>query len=162
RILPVYYIWILIYVAIVVIGIYGAPALLPVSRQDLTAVPIYVFFVQNLIYSPSPFQWKWFVVTWSLAVEEQFYLLAPIGIRSISIRRVVMLLFAVVLAAPFLRLAVYTSLPRLSYLAGFAMPCRADALALGMLAAIGWRRERIRNLLETRRAVVWGATLLAF
>ena len=47
---------------------------------------------QCVPYSPSPFQWKWFVVTWSLAIEEQFYLLAPIAVRWLSLRRLVWLL----------------------------------------------------------------------
>ena len=162
RILPVYYLWILLYTVIVAIGVYGMPGALPVQRRDLADVPIYVLFLQNIVYSPSPFQWKWFVVTWSLAVEEQFYLLAPVAIRWISIRRLVVLLAAVVWAAPVLRFAMYTYLPKLSYLAGFAMPCRADALALGILAAIGWRREAFRRMLETRPAVLWSFTCVAF
>lgn len=162
RILPVYYLWILMYVVIVAIGVYGMPGALPVGRRDLTAVPIYVLFLQNMIYMPSPFQWKWFVVTWSLAVEEQFYLLAPIAIRWIPVRRLVWLLVAVICAAPVLRFAVYSYLPRFSYLAGFAMPCRADALAFGILAAVGWRRRAFRQLLETRRDMAWGFSFIAF
>lgn len=162
RILPVYYLWILLYVAIVAVGVYGKPGVLPVARRDLATVPIYVLFVQNIVYMPSPFQWKWFVVTWSLAVEEQFYLLAPIAIRWISVRRLVWLLVAVICAAPVLRFAVYSCLPRFSYLAGFAMPCRADALAFGILAAVGWRREAFRRMLEKRRDVAWGVSLIAF
>ena len=95
-------------------------------------------------------------------MEEQFYLLAPIAIRLISVRRLTALLFAIVFAAPFLRFAIYTWLPNHSYLAGFAMPCRADALALGILAAIGWRREGFRQMLETRRALLWGAVGFGF
>jgi peptidoglycan/LPS O-acetylase OafA/YrhL len=162
RILPVYYLWILLYILITIIGVYGVPGLLPVGRQDLTAVPIYVLFLQNLIYSPSPFQWKWFVVTWSLAVEEQFYLLAPLAIRAISVRRLTLLLLTIVFAAPFLRLGIYTQFPSHSYLTGFAMPCRADALALGILVAIGWRREGFRQMLERRRTALGGTLAFAF
>ena len=54
RILPVYYLWILIYVVIVAIGVYGVPGALPVGRRDLTTVPIYVLFLQNVVYMPSP------------------------------------------------------------------------------------------------------------
>ncbi|HEY2820541.1 MAG TPA: acyltransferase, partial [Candidatus Acidoferrum sp.] len=162
RILPIYYLWILLYVVIVAVGVYGVAGAFPVERRDLSAVPIYVLFLQNLIYSPSPFQWKWFVVTWSLAVEEQFYLLAPITVRWTSIRRLMWLLVAVVCAAPLLRFAAYAYLPKFSYLAGFAMPCRADALALGILAAAAWRRETFRKILETRSGVAWGVSVIAF
>jgi peptidoglycan/LPS O-acetylase OafA/YrhL len=77
RILPIYYAWIAIYVLIVGANIYLARGRSAVTGQELRVVPVYFFFLQNMIYSPSPFQWKWFAVTWSLAVEEQFYLLAP-------------------------------------------------------------------------------------
>jgi len=162
RILPVYYSWILIYVVIVAIGVYAIPGAMPVGRRDLTTVPIYVLFLQNVIFMPSPFQWKWFVVTWSLAVEEQFYLLAPMAIRWIPVRRLVWLLVAVICAAPVMRFAIHSYLPRFYYLAGFAMPCRADALAFGILAAIGWRRQAFRQILETRRGLAWGASFVAF
>jgi peptidoglycan/LPS O-acetylase OafA/YrhL len=162
RILPVYYSWILLYVVIVAIGVYAIPGAMPVGRRDLTTVPIYVLFLQNVVFVPSPFQWKWFVVTWSLAVEEQFYLLAPIAIRWIPVRRLVWLLGVVICVAPLLRLGAYTYLPRFSYLAGFAMPCRADALAFGILAAIGWRRPEFRRILDTRQNLAWGISLLAF
>jgi peptidoglycan/LPS O-acetylase OafA/YrhL len=162
RILPVYYLWILLYVAIVAAGVYGMPGRLPVERRDLLAAPIYVLFLQNIIYSPSPFQWKWFVVTWSLAIEEQFYLLAPIAVRWLSLRRLVWLLVVVVCAAPVLRFGLYTHLPKFRYLVGFAMPCRADALALGILASIGWRRDAFRTMLESRSKAVWAFVLCAF
>jgi peptidoglycan/LPS O-acetylase OafA/YrhL len=162
RILPVYYLWILLYVVFVAIGAYKLVDPLPQQPRYLAIVPIYVLFLQNMIYALSPFQWKWFAVTWSLAVEEQFYLLAPIAVRFISIRRLVWLLAALVCAAPLLRLAAFTYLPKFSYLAGFAMPCRADALALGILVAIGWRREAFRRILEGRPAILWGSSLALF
>lgn len=162
RILPVYYLWILLYVAIVAAGVYMMPGRLPVDRHDLLVTPIYVLFLQNIIYSPSGFQWKWFVVTWSLAIEEQFYFLAPIAIRWLSLRRLVWLLAVVVCGAPLLRFGVYTLLPKYPYLVGFAMPCRADALALGILAAIGWRHNAFRTMLQSRPKAVWAFVLCAF
>ena len=42
------------------------------------------------------------------------------------------------------------------------MPCRADALAFGILAAIGWRRKEFRQILETRPALAWGVSFIAF
>lgn len=162
RILPVYYLWILIYVVIVAIGVYGIPGAIPAGRRDLATIPIYVLFLQNVIYAPSPFQWRWFVVTWSLAVEEQFYLLAPFAIRWIPVRRLLWMLVPVICAAPLLRFAIYTCLPHYSYLAGFAMPCRADALAFGILAAAGWRQAAFRATLEKRAGIVWCVSIIAF
>lgn len=148
RILPIYYTWVALYAAIVAVGVYVVPGRLPVAARDLGVVPVYVLFLQNMIYSPSAFQWKWFVVTWSLAVEEQFYLFAPPLIRMVAIRRLVYVLGTLVCAAPILRYLAFRHLPHLYYLPQFAMPCRADALALGILAAVAWRRPAFREYLE--------------
>ena len=97
------------------------------------------------------------MVTWSLAVEEQFYLLAPMAIRWIPVRRLVWLLVAVICAAPVMRFAIHSYLPRFYYLAGFAMlACRADALAFGILAAEQMAATKFRQILETRRDVGLG------
>jgi peptidoglycan/LPS O-acetylase OafA/YrhL len=75
------------------------------------------------------------VVTWSLAVEEQFYLFAPVVIGFLSRRRLVMALSGVLALVPVLRFLAFACLGKWYYLPQFAMPCRADALALGILAA---------------------------
>jgi peptidoglycan/LPS O-acetylase OafA/YrhL len=125
-----------------------------VTGQELRVVPVYFFFLQNMIYSPSPFQWKWFAVTWSLAVEEQFYLLAPPLLRFLSTRRLACVLAVMVCAAPVLRYLAFQYFPQLSYLPQFAMPCRADAFALGILAAAAWRWKAFRDYLDTHPVVL--------
>ncbi len=154
RILPIYYAWIAIYVLIVGANIYLARGRSAVTGQELRVVPVYFFFLQNMIYSPSPFQWKWFAVTWSLAVEEQFYLLAPPLLRFLSTRRLACVLAVMVCAAPVLRYLAFQYFPQLSYLPQFAMPCRADAFALGILAAAAWRWKAFRDYLDTHPVVL--------
>jgi peptidoglycan/LPS O-acetylase OafA/YrhL len=154
RILPIYYFWVSLYAATVTTGLVLAPGKLPVSGRDLEVVPIYLFFVQNIIYSPSPFQWNWLVVTWSLAVEEQFYLFAPPLVRCLSVRRLIWALAAIVCAAPVVRYLAFHWLRGFYYLPQYAMPCRADALALGMLAAVAWRRPDFRGYLQQHPAVL--------
>jgi len=104
--------------------------------------------VQNILYSPRPFEWQWFVVTWSLAVEEQFYLLAPPLIRWVSQRILLVILCLTLIAAPALRYVSFVYFPQLDHFAQFAMPCRADALAVGILAAIAWRSNAVRSYLQ--------------
>jgi peptidoglycan/LPS O-acetylase OafA/YrhL len=107
-----------------------------------TSIPlvVYYLFLQNMVFrSASHFAYYSVVVTWSLCVEEQFYLVSPFLIRYLPIRRLKLALLACVIGAPILR---YFLFPRPQW--GFAMaytltPCRADALALGMLSAIAWR-----------------------
>jgi peptidoglycan/LPS O-acetylase OafA/YrhL len=88
----------------------------------------------------------WFVVTWSLAVEEQFYLIIPPLLRFLSLRKVTWILATTICAAPFLRFAIYR-LAQNPLAAAFPMPCRADALAWGVLLAIAWRKPAFHDCL---------------
>lgn len=96
--------------------------------------------------------------TWSLAVEEQFYLTIPIMIRKLRINTLYAVLVSVIVFAPILR----AILPRLISHGDFAcyvlMPCRADALSLGVLAALLVRNPSFRNWISTRR---WLLNLVA-
>jgi len=154
RILPIYYSWIFLYTIVVALGVYALRGELPTSKRDLAVVPTYLMFLQNMIYSPSPFEWRWFVVTWSLAVEEQFYIFAPPLIRFLSRKRLVFVLGTVICIAPVLRYLAFRYLPDLYYLPQYAMPCRADALAFGILAAVAWRWPVVRAYLENNRALL--------
>jgi peptidoglycan/LPS O-acetylase OafA/YrhL len=89
-------------------------------------------------------------VTWSLAVEEQFYLTLPFVVRFVSVRRLRAVVLAGICAAPLLRIGLRFLWPQ-NLIAGYRlMPCRADALLLGVLAAIllrddSWRARIQRN-----------------
>jgi peptidoglycan/LPS O-acetylase OafA/YrhL len=75
-------------------------------------------------------------VTWSLAIEEQFYLTLPLLVRLCAGRRLMALVLAGIVLAPLLRTTLHLLLPG-DWIASFAlMPCRADSLLLGVLAAI--------------------------
>jgi peptidoglycan/LPS O-acetylase OafA/YrhL len=110
----------------------------------------------------TPFQWIWFSVTWSLAVEEQFYLVAPPLIRFMSSRSLFITLVATICLAPFLRLLVLRYLSEGHYAAVFAMPCRADALACGILLALAWRRPGLRSFLDAHRLLMRRLLLAMF
>jgi peptidoglycan/LPS O-acetylase OafA/YrhL len=83
--------------------------------------------------------------TWSLCVEEQFYLTAPFLIRIFNRPQLVAALVSVVVASPLLRFFLYYHFPRGAILSFVLTPCRADALCLGVLSALfvrstaGWR-----------------------
>lgn len=127
----------------------------PLMRDALPWLP-YAFFLQNVWMAyRSTFGAMFFGATWSLAVEEQFYLTLPWVIRIFQKRRrLVGLLVAGVAAAPLLRLLIHVRWPS-RYIAWYAlMPCRADALLLGVLAAILIRDERYRFWLENSRIVL--------
>jgi peptidoglycan/LPS O-acetylase OafA/YrhL len=95
--------------------------------------------------------------TWSLAIEEQFYLTLPLLIRTLSPRRLAAVLVGGVVAAPALRILFYALWPH-HYLSWFViMPCRADALLLGALGAMAVRDPTWRERLQRNRLAMAGA-----
>jgi peptidoglycan/LPS O-acetylase OafA/YrhL len=77
----------------------------------------------------------WVGHLWSLSVEEQFYLLWPLLLRLASPARGVWVAAAAVLAAPFVRVAVWVLLPASRVSIGESFPTICDALATGCLLA---------------------------
>ncbi|MGB9202794.1 MAG: acyltransferase [Terriglobales bacterium] len=100
--------------------------------------------------------------TWSLAVEEQFYLTMPLLVRLIRPKRLLHVVLAVAVAAPLLRVLLRHVLPNGAYACYVLMPCRADALCLGVLSAMMVWSERGWNLLLEKRKVLYGLTAVLF
>jgi len=154
RILPVYYSWILFYAVVVAAGIWLAPWGFSLPTSALRQIPIELLFLQNMQLGMPHFQWVWFAVTWSLAVEEQFYLIAPPLIRFLSPHKLVIVLVNTIVLAPILRIIVFRYWLPHTFAADFLMPCRADALGWGILLALAWRNERFRSYLAKHPVVV--------
>jgi peptidoglycan/LPS O-acetylase OafA/YrhL len=164
RIVPIYYLWICLYIALVSAA---GPAIRSHSFSG-KALPrgfevyAHFLFIQNLI----PYDWSaqpglfgsWFGHLWSLAVEEQFYLLAPLMIWRLSPRRLPAALLGIICGFPFIRIALFLHVHQIDTTR--VMPAHADALALGMLVAIVWRNP-VSRLWLTRNihSVYWVAGL---
>jgi peptidoglycan/LPS O-acetylase OafA/YrhL len=101
-------------------------------------------------------------VTWSLAVEEQFYLTIPFLIRKIKPSRLLYVLLGVVVWAPALRALIRLTLHNGDFACYVLMPCRADALCLGVLAAMLVRNQRGWNRLLTKRTLLYATTAALF
>jgi peptidoglycan/LPS O-acetylase OafA/YrhL len=162
RILPIYYLWTLIYAALIAGALWILPSRFPVAPGDLQRVPLQLLFLQNMFYAMTPFQWKWFSVTWSLAVEEHFYLVTPLLIRFLSVRRLVFILVAIICLVPVLRVMVLRNFSQGSLVAVLATPCRADALASGVLLAVAWREDWFRPFLAAHRLLLQRTLLALF
>lgn len=96
----------------------------------------------------------WLAPTWSLAVEEQFYLILPFLIRFVSREKLPYLLAGLTLAATLLRLAILAFHPQGDFAFFVLLPSRAEPLLLGVLGAWAVRNERwLTVLLMHRRAL---------
>jgi peptidoglycan/LPS O-acetylase OafA/YrhL len=140
RILPLYLVWLMLW--LILPRLLDAAALHPVFRPDEPVWP-YAAFVQNLFFTArGAYGPTWLAVTWSLAVEEQFYLILPALIRWIPARRLQGVLVVLILTGPLARAAVVFGLPPSHAMATYwLLPCRWDALFLGVLAAL-WTHDR--------------------
>lgn len=99
-------------------------------------------FVWN--YSPVADGW-WLGHTWSLAVEEQFYLLWPVALVFLGARRAVLVAVVLVVASPVLRTLSYLLLPGQRDDVWMMFHTRADGLLVGCLIA----------LLPTVQPILW-------
>ncbi|MBI3478101.1 MAG: acyltransferase [Acidobacteria bacterium] len=79
-------------------------------------------------------------VTWSLSIEELFYLLWAPAVRFIKREHLGILLFAIILLAPAVRYYVHTPGNRTEY---YFFPARMDSLAFGALFAVYRGRFRM-------------------
>jgi peptidoglycan/LPS O-acetylase OafA/YrhL len=85
RILPLYF--------FVVFGVHAYYVLLKGETQYLGNLPYYMFFLSNFIVSDTPL----LTITWSLAVEEQYYLVWPV-VLILTPRRWIMPVLGVLIA----------------------------------------------------------------
>lgn len=124
---------------------------------SVAQVPLwaYLTFTQNLWTAGGWTELMVCGVTWSLAVEEQFYLTLPALVRKISRSALTWMLVSVVIAAPVLRTTIHLIFKNGNVADYVLMPCRADALCLGVLVALLVRTPRLWNAVLGRPTLVY-------
>ena len=118
----------------------------------------YLTFTHNFwIATAREFGNSLLAVTWSLAIEEQFYVLLPALVRFNRPRRLIVIVICCICLAPVLRYVFLATSPGdASFPILVLLPTRLDSLMLGVLAAL----LHLRRITISRSVLwlVWGAT----
>lgn len=149
RIVPLYAVSICIFIA----GVAAVDGKGPLAEIFNRRLPLWSFplFLQNILMAQRHyFGSGWMAVTWSLAIEEQFYLLLPLVVRRLSPKGTVLFGIGMVVGAPVLRMlmARHGISSTVMYI---LLPCRADALGAGFLVAIACRNQAAWEWLVSHR-----------
>lgn len=119
---------------------------------------VYYVFVSNLNFvHEARFIDPLLDMSWSLCIEEQFYLTFPLLVAALPRRALVVLLVVIAVGSGPLRYAVYD--PNNELLTYVSTPMRSDGLAMGALAAIALHHEHAR-LIVLIRGLLWPLTVL--
>jgi peptidoglycan/LPS O-acetylase OafA/YrhL len=123
RIMPAFYAFLL------VVGILSAVGVFHVSAADLLLAGVYTWdYVPRAV--------PWIQHTWSLAIEEQFYLVWPMLLVRGGRRAALTIAVAVVCVEPFVRLVMWRAFPADVGRLDFMAHDRADALLIGCAIAL--------------------------
>jgi peptidoglycan/LPS O-acetylase OafA/YrhL len=152
RIFPIYYVMVAL--------LFAGAILRPHSPMFVTQIPNWVFLLygQNMVgdFTLAP---GFLGVSWSLAVEEQFYLIFPAVVRYLNRATLWRVVLGCIISAPLIRVGL------ILHGWGFEgvhalLPGRADGLGLGVLAASLVRHPSARLWIERNQR--WLHWLLSF
>ena len=126
------------YAFISVLAVLGMAGVIQLKHGDLLYA--YTYLTNN------HFDRSWYVGhLWSLAVEEQFYLLWPATLMVLGLRRGLYWAVVAFLFAPICRLAILWGIPSLAGGNGMIFPTVADAIATGCILCFA--RDRLHEIL---------------
>ncbi len=161
RIFPLYFLWLALFVSFT----WGLPQLAwtpPLAALFGNPMPLwtYLTFTQNFAMASNLTTGPhWLGITWSLAIEEQFYATLPLAIRFISFARLPLFLIFFILMAPVFRL-LFLALTVDIYSSSLLLPSRADSLMLGVLCAYAMRQERWVSFIQKHTRLLYGAFIM--
>jgi peptidoglycan/LPS O-acetylase OafA/YrhL len=123
RIWPVYYLTLLT----VIIGYRYMPTNYPISAGIVLQYLTYTQAIQKLWFDLADRDIRAFGHTWTLAIEEQFYMLWPFAVQTLTRRGLLVLSVSMVACSVALRAAG---------MSWYVLPARCDGFALGSLLAL--------------------------
>jgi len=159
RIFPVYYLMIVFSIVMNWVNANYPSVTAHLVGHATLSVWYYVGFVQNFALALLPGGRASLGVTWSLAIEEQFYLVLPFLVFLLRRQALVALAIGIIVATPVIRGWVVQNV---SWNAGYIFTvCRLDALMMGFLIACIVRSERALEIARrAQRGLNWLALVL--
>ncbi len=149
RIIPLYAVWLLLVSLTLTAMKFGLVRDSTWLLKDSLPMYPYLFFLQNFwMAAHNSLGGATSGGTWSLAIEEQFYLTLPLIIRFFNLARMPLAILIGVIAAPVTRILLFLHSPHNSVAPFVLMPCRADALLLGVFAAVVIRNDPWKQWLQ--------------
>ncbi len=148
--------WPALWVLVLVTGLLGAIGVYTIRATDILGA---LLFINDYLVGPQHAMVLYH--TWSLAIEEQFYLIWPAAMIMLSAARARKVMVAALLAAPFVRVASYFLIPAWRGPAAYQFHDRYDMLAAGCLLALCWDDPRLQGLLRRHRRPLLAACCLA-
>jgi peptidoglycan/LPS O-acetylase OafA/YrhL len=139
RTLPIYFVCLII--NIVLLSIFTAPW---VDADQPLPIWSYFTFTQNFFMAATNgIGAHWLAPTWTLAIEEHFYLIVPFLFFLIPRRRIAAVLIAITASALILRAGSYLFMEDPGFISLVLLPTRADILTSGLLAAVVIKSETV-------------------
>ena len=151
RIFPVYYLNLAMFFVLMLLGLNEVAPFGRLFRTGEVPLWSYAVYLQNVYMGMhTSFGPEWLAVSWSLAVEEQFYLLFPLVVRIMPASRLPFVFLWFIIMAIYLR----SSLP--GFTAFINTPWRADSLMIGAMSAWFVRQPGFLSHVVRHRYLVFG------
>lgn len=149
RIFPLYYLLIFLYL---LFFCFDKTENFPWLTENLMPLGSYLTFTQNYFMGElATYGGNWFAITWSLAIEEQFYLLLPLLVFVLPVKKFpYVLIFAIVLAL-IMRLTIHNFHSFVSLL------CRMDSLMIGVCLAYINTNDKCSGFITANKKKVYAA-----
>jgi len=158
RILPLYFLMVIPFILGNCFLSLKHPALVWLFEGHIPLLA-YLAYLQNFwMAALHTFGPHWMGVTWSLAIEEQFYVMLPLLIAVVRPKYLAHACVGFILMASIFRTALSYCMPADTLHAGrVLLPSCWDALFLGVLAAIIVRVDSLKAWLSARRGLILAA-----